>query len=260
MTKNNIYSPKENYKQVEEVSYLEEKETITPEEQAKIIDKLVKNEIPSYEEFMKNYQEDEGVSDNYYYEIDSHGDIRVVKCYGPGFWDDLGEGLWEVGKFTTKVVVSGAAAGAVISTGGVAAPILGGTLWATGEWAKDALEGQEGGGAEFTRFVADTMSMTGSGSVFGSALGTSSKSLASKASKSAYDAGIRTAGTNGSKVLLDAWIYTKMAQEGYSLGGKGKNAMEAFCHYYHGKHKSNGLSYDSECPICNGHFDNFFWL
>src|SRR5436305_11559055 len=51
-----------------------------------------------------------------------------------------------------------------------------------------------------------------------------------------------------------------MAQEGYSLGGKGKNAMEGFCRYYHGKHKNRGVSYDSECPICNGHFDKFFWL
>jgi len=85
MPKQNPYLIKENYKKVEEVSYLEEKETITPEEQVKIVDKLVKNEIPSYEEFMKTYQEDEGAADSYYYEIDSYGDIRVVRCYGPGF-------------------------------------------------------------------------------------------------------------------------------------------------------------------------------
>jgi len=51
-----------------------------------------------------------------------------------------------------------------------------------------------------------------------------------------------------------------MAQEGYDLAGKGKNAVEGFCHYYHGKHKSRGVSYDSECPICGGHFDKFFYL
>jgi hypothetical protein len=117
MTKNNIYLSKENYKQVEEVSYLEEKETITPEEQAKIIDKLVKNEIPSYEEFMKNYQEDEGVSDNYYYEIDSHGDIRVVKCYGPGFWDEIGSPV-------SKALISMGASALIVGTGGAAAPIV----------------------------------------------------------------------------------------------------------------------------------------
>ena len=82
MTKLNPYLI-ENKAQIEEVREIENKELITPEEQAKIVDKLVKNEIPSYEEFMKTYQEDEGVSDNYYYEIDSYGDIRVEKGYGP---------------------------------------------------------------------------------------------------------------------------------------------------------------------------------
>jgi thiamine kinase-like enzyme len=74
----------ENKAQVEEVREIENKELITPEERAKIVDKLVKNEIPSYEEFMKTYEEDEETIDNYYYEIDSHGDISVFKCYGPG--------------------------------------------------------------------------------------------------------------------------------------------------------------------------------
>jgi hypothetical protein len=84
MTKLNPYLI-ENKAQVVEIREIENKELITPEEQAKIVDKLVKNEIPSYEEFMKTYQEDEGAADSYYYEIDSYGDIRVVKCYGPGF-------------------------------------------------------------------------------------------------------------------------------------------------------------------------------
>lgn len=49
----------------------------------------VNNEIPSYEEFMKTYQEDGKAIDSYNGEFDSYGDIRVVKCYGPGFWDDF---------------------------------------------------------------------------------------------------------------------------------------------------------------------------
>src|SRR5437763_14239720 len=89
MPKNNIYLPKENLAKVEEIREIENKELITSVEQAKVVDKLVKNEIPSYEEFMRTYQEEEGVIDSYYYEVDSHGDIRVVKCHGPGFWDDF---------------------------------------------------------------------------------------------------------------------------------------------------------------------------
>lgn len=68
---------KENYKQVEEVREIDSK-----------------YEVPSFEEFMKTYQEDEKAIDDYDSEFDSYGDIRVVKCYGPGFW----EGVWDVTK------------------------------------------------------------------------------------------------------------------------------------------------------------------
>ena len=74
----------ENKAQIVEIREIENKELITPEEQVKIVDKLVKNEIPTFEEFMKTYEEDEEVIDNYYYEIDSYGDIRVIRPYGPG--------------------------------------------------------------------------------------------------------------------------------------------------------------------------------
>lgn len=110
----------ENKAQIEEVREIENKELITPEEQAKLVDKLIKNEILSYEEFMKTYQEDEGVSDNYYYEIDSYGDIRVVKCYGPG------NNQSNLSDDEKKVLVGASVVGAValtVVTAGVAAPI-----------------------------------------------------------------------------------------------------------------------------------------
>jgi len=71
----------ENKAQIEEVREIENKELITPEKQASL---TVKNEYPSYEEFMKTYESEEGVIDNYELEVDSYGDIRVVRCYGPG--------------------------------------------------------------------------------------------------------------------------------------------------------------------------------
>jgi hypothetical protein len=50
----------------------------------------VNNEIPSYEEFMKNYQEDGKAIDSYNSEFESYGDIRIKGTYyGPGFWDDI---------------------------------------------------------------------------------------------------------------------------------------------------------------------------
>jgi len=43
----------------------------------------LKNEVPSFEEFMKNYEEDEGVIDSYNDEVASYGDVRVGKRSGP---------------------------------------------------------------------------------------------------------------------------------------------------------------------------------
>jgi hypothetical protein len=60
MTKNNIYLPKENFKNVEEVREIE-------------------NEIPSYEEFMKNYENDGNLN----YDDLSGESVDEVKGYGP---------------------------------------------------------------------------------------------------------------------------------------------------------------------------------
>ena len=50
--------------------------------------------IPSFEEFMKTYNEKEGINDNYQSEFDSYGDLRVKGTYyGPGFWDVISKML-----------------------------------------------------------------------------------------------------------------------------------------------------------------------
>jgi len=63
MTKNYII-PKENTPKIEEIREIE-------------------NQIPTYEEFLKNYNEDERVSDSYGNELSSYGDIGVSKGFGP---------------------------------------------------------------------------------------------------------------------------------------------------------------------------------
>jgi len=60
----NIYSIKENYKKVEEI-------------------REIKNEIPTYEEFLKNYQADQEVNKSYENELNSYSDIGVSKGFGP---------------------------------------------------------------------------------------------------------------------------------------------------------------------------------
>ena len=62
----NTYLIKENYKKVEEVREID-------------------NQVPSYEEFMKNYEGDERVNNSYENEIRSYGDIGVAKGCGPVF-------------------------------------------------------------------------------------------------------------------------------------------------------------------------------
>jgi hypothetical protein len=78
----------------------------------------VKNEIPSYEEFMKNYKTDKEVVDGYNGEFEGYGDIRVKGTYyGPGFWDDI--------KGVVKPITSGVliAASLFPPTAAIAAPV-----------------------------------------------------------------------------------------------------------------------------------------
>jgi hypothetical protein len=80
-------------------------------------------EVPSFEEFMKTYNEKEGVNDNYRSEFDSYGDLRVKGTYyGPGFWDEI--------KGFVKPVTSGVliAASVFPPTAAIAAPITLGVL------------------------------------------------------------------------------------------------------------------------------------
>lgn len=78
MPNNNNLIPKENIAKVEEVREIE-------------------NEIPTYEEFMKNYNENKEA-------VDSYGDLRVKGTYyGPGFWDNVWTGTKKVGGFALAV-------------------------------------------------------------------------------------------------------------------------------------------------------------
>jgi len=81
---NNNLIPKENFKKVEEV-------------------REVNNEIPSYEEFMKIYENKETVG-SYENEFNSYDDIRVKGTYyGPGFWSAVWTGTKKVGGFALAV-------------------------------------------------------------------------------------------------------------------------------------------------------------
>jgi len=58
---------------------------IIPQESFPKIEEVreVENQIPTYEEFLKNYQVDQEVSKSYENELNSYSDIGIVKGYGP---------------------------------------------------------------------------------------------------------------------------------------------------------------------------------
>jgi len=66
MTKNNLI-PKENKAQIEEIREIE-------------------NQIPTYEEFLKNYNANEKVSEGYENELNSYSYIGISKGFGPCAW------------------------------------------------------------------------------------------------------------------------------------------------------------------------------
>ena len=66
MTKNNLI-PKENKAQIEEIREIE-------------------NQIPTYEEFLKNYNANEKVSESYENELNFYSDIGISKGFGPCAW------------------------------------------------------------------------------------------------------------------------------------------------------------------------------
>ena len=49
----------------------------------------IQNQIPSFEEFIQNYEVDKKINESYENEIASYGDIRISKGYGPTYYPSL---------------------------------------------------------------------------------------------------------------------------------------------------------------------------
>ena len=89
--------------------------------------------VPSFEEFMKTYNEKEEVNDNYQSEFDSYGDLRTKGTYyGPGFWDDIksvvkpiATGALVVGSFFPPTAPFAVTTIAVVGTTGLVAKGVG---------------------------------------------------------------------------------------------------------------------------------------
>ena len=256
MPKLNPYLIKENYKKVEEVREIENKELITPEGQEKVVDKLVKNEIPSYEEFIKTYQEDEEAVDNYYYEIDSYGDIRIIRPYGPGW------GEWVL---KTTIVVGG---GFVL--GPVPAMVVGGLTAGAAKVAEEVVDNSDD--KKVFRFIGDCGGGIATGGAIGAVAqgagallgaggemaGLSSSAASAATSRAAKEFfivdGIKIFSGNVQKARMIA-----VAIRGAEVAGNFEtwiSALKDAGYAYseakeHIEHVRSGYSYKSWCKVCN---------
>jgi len=269
MPKQNPYfMPNENYKKVEEVRYLEEKQLT--EQQAKIFDHFQERQaLITKKSQLSPAARSKIISKNgtnYLSERAFTHDLALMEMYGPGIMDDLnrgdvgkalgrvGSGALEVVKFGGKVAGGMVVGGAIVATGGAAAPFIGAGVATSGYFFKKAAEQDD---CPVVGYLADIAMGGGTGVVGSAVVGKAvSNSLASKGA----DLALNSALSNGSEELLRVWMYTKAAQTGYHLGGKTKQTLEGFASFYHGAHKGRGIEYESECPICNGNFDKYFWL
>lgn len=170
-----------------------------------------------------------------------------VDCppYGPGFWDDFGNVTWEVTKFTGRVVAVGTAGAAIVATGGVAAPLIGGGVYLGGKTVKKIAQSCDN---EFFEDLGDFVEDVGLDGLTGGL----TKAAGGLAAREIARHGYRM--TNGAKLLIESGKVIKIGNKAYSKYNSTVEKIELLARTYHGKHKSR-TNYDSDCPICRGDFD-----
>lgn len=140
-------------------------------------------------------------------------DIALMEMYGPGIWEDIGG-------FAIKTVATTVAAGAIIATGGTAAPFIGAGMWAGGKVAEEI--GKETD-CQLLRSIGSFTKDTGFGAVAGLA-------------------------------FSDAKFISELASVGIDANklSKIKDLAEpTLAIKKHTAHKNRGISYDRDCEVCN---------
>jgi len=200
----------------------------------------LKNEVPSYEEFMKTYKssgETDILAEAEYQDQVLHG-----PQYGPGNsnsrhrapsanagkYPNWGRTPSSSSQFTSASQSTGfiietylkASAAAVITTAtGGLAPVVGGAMWIGGELLQST-------NADFLKFAGSKVKSIGSGTFFGGIFASSAVGEVAK--------------NNGISLEDLEWFYeAKGSTETIYAVGK------------HGDHRNRGISYDSSCEVCN---------
>jgi hypothetical protein len=181
--------------------------------------------------------------------------------YGPG-----NEQSKEVAKCVGKMVVSAGVGAAVISTGGIAGPLIGAGLYVNGAMISEGSKTAPSGTLrDIVEVVADGVK---DGGLSGAIDGTMSQASNSLASHTTQAVGHRATYeivshgrkiTNGAKVLMKTGKVISVGQRLYEIYEQEQKKHEDFeiafkitCYSFHGRHRDNGTHYDSECPVCKG--------
>jgi hypothetical protein len=219
MTQKNPYLiPKENIKKVEEVREL--KEEINPAYREFIARSLQERQIlivnksklspAARAKIIKRHGSDY---------LSEKAFNRDIAMYGPGFFED-------VGGFIVKTAATTAAAGAIVATGGAAAPLIGAGMWAGGKLAEEIGKDCDN---QFLRSVGSFTKDTG--------FGTMTSGLFTG------EGAVTTAVKNGWSLEKVEKINKVMEYRGYLENAQAIN--------YHNMHKERGKYYDRDCELCN---------
>jgi hypothetical protein len=170
-----------------------------------------------------------------------------------GFWDefedlmeDVGNVTWEVTKFAGKVATVGAAGATIAATGGLAAPLIGASVYVGGKVVKKIGEECD---CKFVEGLGDFVEDVGLDGLTGGAFSLGTKACGYLAAKEIAIHGRKM--TYSAKVLIGAGKAIKIGSKVYDIYDHTKEEIEACAIAYHGAHKRR-TSYKSNCPICRG--------
>lgn len=198
--------------------------------------------VPSFEEFMKGYEENEKMNNSYENEFDSYRDIRVNRSYGPGNTQSVEEYRDEskrLSKYMGKKLI---AKGASLAIGPLAIPV-GSTL----KQASRAMSGdpsffmemldplepisEKQQQTEFEKWMDELGGELIEGGIGGELIGELIHDIAFQVD---------------SELAKKFWNIIGKTHEAYGEGGD----MTDFAIIKHFSHINNGNKYDSDCAVC----------
>lgn len=144
-------------------------------------------------------------------------------------------GVWEVIKFSGRVAIVGVAGAAIASTGGLAAPVIGGLVYGGGKLVKTI--GKECD-CKFIEDLGDFTEDVGIDAFTCGMLKFGTKTFGQLAAKEIAKNGRKM--TTTAKILINTGKTIKIGGKVYNIYGKGQEEIKRLYKYLHGYHKGEG--------------------